>query len=316
MITMSLCPECYKEIPAHLAVGLHVWMIKECPEHGRFAALVERDPQWFFACRKINAPSFYDGLMVDVTGQCNIKCKYCYHDNSFGSRLVENIIDEIKYYSDKAPFALTGGEPTLHPDIIEIIDKSCEVGETWLLTNGIKLADEVFFDKILNTGLLHDGLLSIGLSFHKESLGKDLEFVELCRKKGVKIGTSFYVIDDLDQMAAAVQVLKDNKDVLCEIRIKAASNLWHERNAGKKIFVSDMLKVMMLMGGTTLDTSCNNKISYGNVIHDGLKVKCVSWYDVQNVDLEDINCAPWYKANDGTLNNLVTTGLINEGLCK
>lgn len=134
MLTKSLCPICYKVTDAELTVGLHVWMIKTCPEHGRFAAMVERDPEWYFICKQINNKSFYDGILIDVTGECNIRCKYCYHDNSFGHRFVESIIDEIKYYGDKAPFILTGGEPTTHPGIVEIVEKSLEVGPTIVFT--------------------------------------------------------------------------------------------------------------------------------------------------------------------------------------
>jgi len=315
MITKSLCPQCYKEIQAELAVGAHVWMVKECPEHGIFTGMVERDPRWYFECVKLGCTNIYDGLLVDVTSKCNIKCKYCYHDNSGGNRSVQDIIDEIQYYGDKNPFILTGGEPTLHPDIIEIINKSLEVGPTWLLTNGIKICDQDFFHEILNTGLLNGKILNVGLSFHPESDGKDKEFLELCRKIGVMLGTSFYVIDSIDQIENAVRLLEDNQDVLCEIRIKAATNIWNESKAKEKIFVSDMINKLISMGETTIDNRSNNKISYGSVIHKGLPIKLISWYDIDNVDLNDIDCGPWYLAKDGTINNFVTTGLINEG-CK
>lgn len=306
----SLCPVCFKEIVADVTVGNHVWMIKECPEHGRFSAMVERDPHWYFFCKKENSPCFYEGLMVDVTNQCNIKCKYCYHDNSGGHRSVEDVINEIQYYGDKAPFILTGGEPTLHPELADIIQQSLAYGQTVLLTNGIKLCDEEYLQSIIDTGILDNG--GFGLSFHKESNGKDLEFIDICRNKGVLIGTAFYVIDSVDQMQEAVKLLEENQDVLREIRIKAASNLWNESKVNNKIFVSDMFKQLVNLGETSIDTTCNNKLSYANTIHKGLKIKLISWYDKYNIDLDDINCDPWYLAKNGTLNNLVTTGILNE----
>jgi L-amino acid N-acyltransferase YncA len=58
----------------------------------------------------------------------------------------------------------------------------------------------------------------------------------------------------------------------------------------------------------------NQKASYAQVLFRGLDIRLISWYDVNNVDLWDIDCAPYYKAQDGTVNNFVTSSLINEGM--
>jgi hypothetical protein len=42
----------------------------------------------------------------------------------------------------------------------------------------------------------------------------------------------------------------------------------------------------------------------------------VSWYDINNVDLLDISCPPYYRSKDGGIYNLVTAELINEGIKK
>jgi hypothetical protein len=76
-----------------------------------------------------------------------------------------------------------------------------------------------------------------------------------------------------------------------------------------------MLKYMKKFGATINDKE-NNKLSYANLIVEDMDIKLVSWYDKSNVDLNDINCPPYYRAKDGTVNNLVTTGLINEGLTR
>jgi hypothetical protein len=96
------------------------------------------------------------------------------------------------------------------------------------------------------------------------------------------------------------------------MRIKAASNLWSEAKAASKIFTSDMVRYVEHNYKSTLDHRFNIKTSYAPMLVDGLSVAMVSWYDRFNVDLVDIDCPPYYKANDGTVNNLVTTGIINE----
>lgn len=310
-ITASLCPQCYMEIPAQILREEHgVWMLKQCPIHGQFTGLVERDPLWFDFCEKANAKSIYNGLLIDVTSQCNLQCKYCYHSKG-GDRYLPEILHEAVNNKDAAPFILTGGEPTLHPKLTEIIHEVSKHGETWILTNGVKLCDENYFNEI-TPELIHDGIANIGLSFHKESMGKDLLLLDLLRKKNLKLGTSFYVIDDLKQIDCALSIYRDNLDVMSEIRIKTASNLWSENHAVNKIYTSDMLKYLSSIGKTTIDTRYNNKVSYANVIHDGLNLKLISWYDKWNIDLVDINCPPFYKSSDGNYYNMVTACLKNK----
>lgn len=309
--TISLCPKCFMEIPAKIYREEHgVWMLKKCPVHGEFSGLVERDPFWFDFCKKANAQNIYNGLMIDVTSRCNLKCKYCYHSQG-NDRYLPEIVNEAVNNKDSVPFILTGGEPTVHPKLVEIIHEVSKHGETWVLTNGIKLNDESYFNEI-TPKLIHDGMVNIGLSFHKESMGKDLMLLDLLRKKNLKLGTSFYVIDDLKQIDSALSIYRDNQDVMSEIRIKAASNLGSENHAVNKIYTSDMLKYLSSIGKTEIDQRYNNKVSYANVIHAGLNIKLISWYDKDNIDLLDINCPPFYKSSDGKYYNMVTACLKNR----
>jgi len=310
--TISLCPKCYMEIPAKIYREEHgVWMLKQCQTHGEFTGLVERDPLWFDFCKRENADNIYDGLLIDITSRCNIKCKYCFHATG-KDNYTPDIIYEAIHNKDYAPFILTGGEPTLHPDLPEIVKEISKHGETILLTNGVKLHDEGYLDQLLKAGLSHDNTACIGLSFHKESMGKDFLLLDLLRKRNLMLGTSFYVVDDVQQIDTALNIYRDNQDVIQEIKIKAASNLWMEDKATNKIYVSDMLKHLSAIGHTEIVRGANNKISYANVIHEGLNVKLVSWYDKWNVDLIDINCPPYYRAKDGKLYNAATAFLKNH----
>lgn len=314
MKTMSLCPTCYRQIPAEIAIGEHVWMIKRCPEHGPTLSMVERDPLWFQFCREANCPGFYPGYLVDVTARCNLKCRYCYHDKVGADRAIDDVAGEIEKHHSLAPFFLCGGEPTVHPQLPEIIRRAQAVGETYVLTNGTALSDPECLDRVAEAGLLKGDLLHVGLSFHPEASGLDFEFLKLARARRLKVATSFWVIDDLGQIEAAIKTLEDWGDVLGSMRIKAASRLWHSQNAEKKIFVSDMIQHTARLGHQTeiVTQDASNKVSYATADVDGQRVFFVSWYDRFNVDLQDINCAPYYRAQDGTINNFVTSALINE----
>ena len=55
--TISLCPKCYKQIPAEIchdqeSVGKfqEVIMLKSCSECGDFRAVVENDADFYFKC--------------------------------------------------------------------------------------------------------------------------------------------------------------------------------------------------------------------------------------------------------------------------
>lgn len=58
------------------------------------------------------------------------------------------IIDEIK--EEKSSITISGGEPTLHPDIAEIIKYAQDVGVyVTLLSNGENFANKVFLKCLL-----------------------------------------------------------------------------------------------------------------------------------------------------------------------
>jgi len=310
-ITESLCPVCYSKIPAVVHIEKNVMITKQCPIHGMFESIVERDPQWF---KSAQGQGIYDGYLIDVTSKCNIKCKYCYHDNNGSERSVDDIIQEAGANKHLAPFILTGGEPTTHKDLPEIIRRLSKLGEVNLLTNGIKLCDETYLNELLDAGLrTPHGVDEISLSFHMESNGKDIEFLEYCKRTGRKIWTCFYVIDNLCQIHKAIELFQLYKDQVCNFRIKAASNLWNEGNADNKIFTSDMIKYLFALGNTKFQ-EVEQKVSYAQVWHQGLDIKLISWYDIQNIDLWDINCAPYYKSQDGNLYNFATAAIVNEGI--
>jgi hypothetical protein len=151
----------------------------------------------------------------------------------------------------------------------------------------------------------------VGLSFHNESNGKDRDFLELCRLAGKRIGTAFYVIDNINQMDGALAVFENYSDVIASFRIKAASNLGRENKATKHIFTSQMVKHILSLGGS-IDNRYSNKISYASMVLNGKEIRLISWYDKHNIDLLDIDGPPYYMSKDGGIHNLVTTCILDE----
>jgi 7,8-dihydro-6-hydroxymethylpterin dimethyltransferase len=91
-------------------------------------------------------------LLVDITENCNLKCPTCFADSSPGvSKFVR--LPHIMRTLDAAiereggqidVLMLSGGEPTVHPELIEILNEASKRQVTRILlnTNGIRLAKD------------------------------------------------------------------------------------------------------------------------------------------------------------------------------
>ncbi len=100
---------------------------------------------------------------IEVTDICNIKCKGCYRlVMGEGHKPKEQIKEEIlflKKWRNCDGISLAGGEPVLHPDILEIISFIRDQKmKCVMLTNGYALNEKILAD-LKKAGLF-------GLSFH------------------------------------------------------------------------------------------------------------------------------------------------------
>jgi len=97
---------------------------------------------------ELEYPEFYD---VKITGYCEGKCPWCYMDSSQDDPHYANSIDKIKNYfgvmsCNQRPFqvAIGGGEPTSHPQFIDILNAFKDLGiEPNYTTNGMWSGDEI-----------------------------------------------------------------------------------------------------------------------------------------------------------------------------
>lgn len=90
-------------------------------------------------------PGHLDALWFQVTGTiCNIRCAHCFiscapDNRAFGLLSVEEVarrLEEGAALGVRETY-FTGGEPFLHPDIVEILTRALAWGPTTVLTNGI-----------------------------------------------------------------------------------------------------------------------------------------------------------------------------------
>ncbi len=199
-ITRSVCPTCRKIIDAQLVSrGRQVVMRKWCGEHGWFESLVANDVERYVAQRRFNKPGtiphhfereFHGcpdscGLcpehqqhtclgIIDVTDSCNLRCPVCFADAEAGGRhlslaQIGDMLDRLKRCEGNPEvIQLSGGEPTLHPEIVDIVRLCRDKGYDKILlnTNGIRLAKE---DRLL------DALAELDPTFYLQFDGFDPE---------------------------------------------------------------------------------------------------------------------------------------------
>jgi radical SAM protein with 4Fe4S-binding SPASM domain len=79
---------------------------------------------------------------LKLTNQCNLGCSYCYAQSGKRSDVLswgdlERIAKDVAALSDSVAYVLSGGEPLLHPRVLDFAEKVSAAGnKVHLLTNG------------------------------------------------------------------------------------------------------------------------------------------------------------------------------------
>jgi uncharacterized radical SAM superfamily Fe-S cluster-containing enzyme len=182
--TMSLCSVCSKNVPAKLLIeNNHIYIQKSCNEHGIHTELLEEDADYHLSKRKFDKSGTFThpdtsiahgcpndcGLcpdhdqhtcigLIEITNRCNLQCPVCFansgNDQSLSVATINKMLD---FYVDAEDgdaeiLQISGGEPTIHPNIIEILELalSKHIRYVMLNTNGIRIATDIDFVKQLS----------------------------------------------------------------------------------------------------------------------------------------------------------------------
>ena len=92
-----------------------------------------------------------DSLWFQVTGTlCNLACTHCFiscspGNRTFGFLSYEQVIEALEQSKSLGvkEFYFTGGEPFMHPLLLDMIDATLAIGPATILTNGTLLPDRV-----------------------------------------------------------------------------------------------------------------------------------------------------------------------------
>ncbi len=181
-MTESLCPECLALVPAKIIVrdDGRVYFRKRCPAHGVREDFICSDVRHYdrmeFSLPGKVPPKMgvepergcpYDcGLcteheqhtcvgLVEITSSCNLACPMCYAHSGPGGKHLS--FDECRRSIDRLVevegrpevLQLSGGEPTIHPEFLEVFEYGCRqpIDVVMINTNGIRFAHDAEFTR-------------------------------------------------------------------------------------------------------------------------------------------------------------------------
>jgi uncharacterized radical SAM superfamily Fe-S cluster-containing enzyme len=175
----GICPACRGLVDGvRIIRGGKVYLRKQCPRDGQTEALISGDADWFLRSltyiKEGSVPLQHStkvaegcpkdcGLcpdheqhsclpIIEITNHCNLECPICIVQNrnnyhmtleEFGATIdglivKEGMLDTVN---------LSGGEPTIHPRFLEMLDiaKRPEISRVSISTNGLRVASDYEF---------------------------------------------------------------------------------------------------------------------------------------------------------------------------
>lgn len=220
--TKSICPVCKSVVDAQVNIrNDKVYLRKRCRDHGEFEALVYGDAQMYMESAKFNKPGTVPltfqteirngcpsdcGLcpdhkqhaclgLIEVNTNCNLDCPICFADSGHQPDGYSITLDQCERMLDAFVAAegepevvmFSGGEPTIHKDILAFIDaaQARPIKAVNLNTNGIRLATDQRFAAELGARNRPGRPVNIYLQFdgfdeqtHRAIRGRDLRDIK------------------------------------------------------------------------------------------------------------------------------------------
>ena len=200
--TEGLCPVCLQTVPALLHADAGRILIEQtCPRHGKARALLASDAAEYLRLRqyvppRMGFPTAITGccgsdsdcctpgsatakglpagppvcvLLLEITLACNLRCPTCYadargHDFMSVETARQRLDTFFRTQKNLDVLMLSGGEPTIHPQLADILALALEypVGRILVNTNGLRLEQS---DELLALLAAHKDRVELYFSF-------------------------------------------------------------------------------------------------------------------------------------------------------
>lgn len=197
-----------------------VWLVRGCKTHGRIVTLYDQDPTILDWLERWTAPTkhhvpdtpgnfdpaplgYQRGLgelqtqhtcilLTDIVEGCNLSCPTCFTDSPTRAdsavpieEVLANVDQRLARENGRLDVVmLSGGEPTLHPELPRLLDELTErdIHRILINTNGVLLARD---DNLIEAIRRHDERVEVYLQFdglrastHRHHRGADLTAIK------------------------------------------------------------------------------------------------------------------------------------------
>ena len=243
--TTSICPRCRRVLEAEVVEqdGRAV-LRRTCPEHGLFEAVVYGDARRYAEIQRYSTPGAQPlehqtevdegcprdcGIcpehaqhtclgIIEVNTACNLDCPICFAESGTGHDptgyslsldQVEGMLDTfVRAEGDPESLQFSGGEPTIHPQILEMLRAAKRRGIPLVMlnTNGIRLARDPRFVPALAEIGIHVYLQFDGFrdSTHLAIRGRRLQeekarALDACAEAGVGVSLAATIERDVNE---------------------------------------------------------------------------------------------------------------------
>ncbi len=258
----TVCPKCKKILIGNTTnEDGKIYLEKRCVEHGRFRDLIWANTDYKYEKAEIvnciqncNLCEYHkSGILlgnIDVTMKCNLNCKYCFANAGRGRHVqiekIRQMMEKLKENNCKA-IQITGGEPLMHPEIIEICRIAKEkFSHVQIATNGIIIAKKRSMAvKLKNAGVNTAYLKFDGVTERTNRLIKKMPLIiRNCRRAGLKIVLVPTIINDYNnnEIGRIIAYAIKKKDVIRGINFQPVAFTGRkEYNPKERYTIPDLL---------------------------------------------------------------------------
>lgn len=255
----GMCRTCRKIVPARVFFrNDQVWQESLCPECENEPAMIASDQKWYLTnilkafpdsspvpfakkpqkgCPNDCGPCTWHASrcqlpVISITNNCNLRCPICFTYNrqdeifNISAEEMKQTVDWIIKSSQEVDLInITGGEPSLHPEIINILRecKRPQIGRITMNSNGIKLADDYDLCRQLAEMGVYVilSLNTLDSDISRLLHGRDitelkLKAIDNLTRAGVKITLLNVMIHDINENAVSdlLKLMKQNDNIL------------------------------------------------------------------------------------------------------
>ena len=301
-------------------------MFKECDAHGKFSALVEKDASFVSAFYREGTLGLNKSIIVHSFNECNMDCSWCYYPMGKERILMPHEVDRVLGIYRGYSILMSGGEPTIDPNFFNKVQHYSDMGwTTAAITNMVKLADESFIDKAMESALNQNGYLNFACSFqHPKNQSKEITEAKLMalhnlEVRRVKPSCVMFSIQSLDELDFIADFYDRTRGLYPMIRIRTMFRNWAASGIKKEVHLSDLYKAVMHkfekhMPMQSLKHEHSNMYCLYMGMNDGTQLSLSCAPDVNDIDLNQCGRPVYMLARDMKCYPVPIAQIVNEGI--